>query len=367
MKTTVMHVIDHLGYGGAPTVVKNIVENMKDDSVENIVCALRKNPRPLPVSAETVDLDSHKFDPFTCIKIARLARKRNIDIIHAHLQKSILSALVASFFCGSKVIIHEHGPVFRGGTGCFYRLGIRMLRSRVTHAIANSAAAKRALQRASKIDGDFISVVENFIDSTRFDPERYDRIQSRKKLKISNEAMVIGFVGRLDRCKGVDILLNAARTLLACNRGYRFVIVGYGAEEHNLRRLARELAISEQVTFTGLCENPAAAMAAFDLAVIPSRREAFGITAVELMAMGVPVIASTVGGLPELIENERTGLLLAELNPEQIAAAVKKLASDPDLRTTLAENARNFAKQFDGTRQIEELRQIYRTISSPDN
>ena len=127
MSIRVLHVIDHLGYGGAPVAVKNIVENLDRNCIEPTVCALRTNRRALPIAAELMNLAHHKYNPFAFLAIARLCREHKIDIIHAHLQKSVVSCLLASYFCDAKVIIHEHGPIFRGGTGFIYRFLLRAL------------------------------------------------------------------------------------------------------------------------------------------------------------------------------------------------------------------------------------------------
>ena len=164
MKIRVLHVIDHLGYGGAPIVVKNIVEKISNEHIETFVCALRKNPLAIPVEAKLINLAYHKYNPYTILAIAKLCKKYRIDIIHAHLQKSIISSLLASFFCNSKIVIHEHGPIFRRGTGFIYRLLLKALSSRAALAIANSQATKAALSQVAGFAEESIEVVSNFID-----------------------------------------------------------------------------------------------------------------------------------------------------------------------------------------------------------
>ncbi|MFH1716029.1 MAG: glycosyltransferase, partial [Planctomycetota bacterium] len=113
MKIRVLHVIDHLGYGGAPVAVKNMAEKVNSGRIEAIVCSLRTNPEAIPIKTRLINLAYHKYNPFAFLAIARLCKEHKIDIIHAHLQKSIMSSLLAVFFCPCKIIIHEHGPIFR--------------------------------------------------------------------------------------------------------------------------------------------------------------------------------------------------------------------------------------------------------------
>jgi len=362
MKIRVLHVIDHLGYGGAPVAVKNIAEKVDSGRIEAIVCSLRTNPEAMPISTRLINLGYHKYNPFSFLAIAKLCREEKIDIIHAHLQKSIMSSLLARFFCTSKIVIHEHGPIFRGDTGFIYRSFLRVLGSKAAMAIANSQATKAALSRVTGIEEESIPVVSNFIDFAQFDHTLYDRQDARAKLGITANETIIGFVGRLDPCKGVDLLINAAAILCGDNQQYRFVVVGEGAQRQELEKLTHRLGLEDKVIFAGLCKNPAELMVAFDIAVVPSRREAFGIAAVELMRMRIPIIASAVGGLAEVVQDGKTGILLDALNAECIADSIEALARDSTLGRNIADNAEAFSRKFDGREQIEQIMEIYEQL-----
>lgn len=364
MKIRVLHVIDHLGYGGAPVAVRNIAEKISSERIETIVCALRTNPQAMPIEARLINLGYHKYNPFVVTAIAKLCKEYKIDIIHAHLQKSVISCLLAGFFCDAKIVIHEHGPIFRGGTGILYRLLLKALRSRAAVAIANSQATKAALIRTAGFDEKSVQVVSNFIDFARFDRSLYDRDKARDKLGIVANQTVVGFAGRLDPCKGADVLIRAAALLCRESERFRFVIMGEGSQRALLERLAGQLGLQEKVTFAGLCVNPAEVMIAFDVAVVPSRREAFGIAAVELMRMRIPVVASAVGGLVEVVKHEQTGMLVAPLSPEAIAEAVGKIVQDKALRESLINEADVFSRKFDGREQLRQISEIYEKLCS---
>jgi len=362
MKIRVLHVIDHLGYGGAPVAVKNIAEKLNSEHIETIVCALRTNPKPMPIKTTLISLTYHKYDPFAFLAIAKLCKELKINIIHAHLQKSIISSLLAGFLCDAKIIIHEHGPIFRGGTGFIYRFLLKLLAPKASAGIANSQATMAALKQTAGLAEDSIHIVSNFINFALFDQMLYDRDKARDTLGIAENKTVVGFMGRLDHCKGADLLINAAAILCKKDQRYCFVIVGEGAQRKQLERLALRLGLKERVSFTGLCEKPAEMISAFDMAVIPSRREAFGITAIEFMRMKIPVIASPVGGLPELVQHNKTGILLNNLNAENIAEAIKKLLQENSLRESLVENAEVFSRKFDGREQLKQISSIYEKL-----
>ncbi len=364
MRIRVLHVIDHLGYGGAPFVVKGIVERMPAERVENLVCALRPNPKPLPIGAEVITLKGSKYSPAAIRSIANICKTHQIDIVHAHLQKAVLSSLLATYLGVDRLILHEHGPIFRGGTGCLYRGLLRLLGPRADMMIANSEAAKAALARTMHSSKVPIAVVPNFIDVAQFDPDRYDRVSIRNSLGLGRDQFVVGFVGRLDRAKGPDLLVEAAALLRDRGDSRCFLIVGAGPERERLESRIRKLNLDRIVILAGLHENPAMVMRAFDAAVVPSRREAFGIAALEMMRMKVPVIASRVGGLPELVRDGRTGLLLPQPSPQEIAEAVRRLEKNAALRETLGRNAFEHASSFDGREQVRQIVDIYEQLMS---
>lgn len=362
MKIRVLHVIDHLGYGGAPFVVKNVVERMPADRVESRVCALRPNPRALPIDAEVTTLRCGKYSPAAVRAIAALCRTERIDIVHAHLQKAVISSLLAGFLHRVPLILHEHGPIFRGGTGCLYRASLGLLGRRADAVIANSAAAASAVRRALRGADVPVTVVGNFIDLERFDPDRQDRAAARRTLALGERDFAVGFVGRLDRAKGADLLLDAAAILKGGDVSWRFILVGDGPERRRLEEQSRRLGLDGVVTFAGLQENTATVMRAFDAGVVPSRREAFGIAALELMRMRVPVIVSSVGGLPELVENGQTGLVLERLDAQSIAQSIQRLARDDGLRVGLGRNAFERAGRFDGREAVRQIIEVYETL-----
>jgi glycosyltransferase involved in cell wall biosynthesis len=362
MKIRVLHVIDHLGYGGAPFVVKGIVERMPAERVESIVCALRPNRKSLPIAAEVITLQGFKYSPAAIWSIARICRERRIDILHAHLQKAVIGSLLATYLCRSRLILHEHGPIFRRGAGCLYRGFIRLLGRRADAIIANSEAAKSAVRQTLRTAEVPIVVVPNFVDVQQFDPDRYDRASVRESLGLDPAQCVVGFVGRLDRAKGTDLLVEAAAILRDQDGAYRFLVVGDGPERDRLDAQIQKLGLDRMVILTGLRENTAAIMRAFDVGVVPSRREAFGIAALELMRMKVPVIVSPVGGLPELVQDGRTGIILSELSPAAIAQAIQRLKKDAALREQLSRNGFEHAGLYDGGRAVQQIVGVYERL-----
>jgi glycosyltransferase involved in cell wall biosynthesis len=164
------------------------------------------------------------------------------------------------------------------------------------------------------------------------------RADARAALGIEGSGLVIGGIGRLDRQKGWDILCRAAALLARELADASFVVLGEGPERESLEALPG----SERVRFLGHRECAASYLSAFDLLVVPSRYEAFGLVALEAMLAGVPVIASDVGGLPEVLGE--CGVLVESERPDLLAAAIARLARDAGLRSTYARCAARRAR-----------------------
>ncbi len=362
MKIRVLHVIDHLGYGGAPFVVKNLVERMPADRIESIVCALRPNPKSLPIAAEVITLACRKYSPAAIRALVDLSRRQQIDIIHAHLQKAALSSLLAQPRCASRLVLHEHGPIFRGGTGCIYRGCLRFLGPRADAFIANSAAAQAALQHVLHGASVPITVVPNFIDLARFDPDRYDREQVRSSLGLDPATFVVGFVGRLDRAKGVDLLLEAWRRDADLN-AHPLHLCGAGEREKEFREFVARHDLN--VIFEGrLTVSSLQHVIAHSRALVnPSRLEGFSIALLEALACGTPVI----GWAEQVRELEQWWGLPVGLpfdgrtqTADQLAEAVRNLLEGPTQRdASRAGLAANSRRHFTLERYGEENLTLY--------
>jgi glycosyltransferase involved in cell wall biosynthesis len=183
-------------------------------------------------------------------------------------------------------------------------------------------------------------VISNGVEVRAGDPAL--RRQFRERYGVPQDAFVITAVCWLTAVKGVDVLLHAAAELLARRPAAHFLIVGDGPLLEDYRQLAQELGIADAVTFTGLVQNPTAmgVFDATDLYCQPSRwQEACPLAVIEAMSFRLPVVASNVGGLPELVRDGVTGLLVMVDAPDLMAKALERIASEPELRDSMGEAA----------------------------
>ena len=164
----------------------------------------------------------------------------------------------------------------------------------------------------------------------------------RQELGIEDGAAIIGYCGRLARIKGVDVLINAFALLLEMGFQAKLVVVGSGEERDNLGHLSNSLDLDDSLYFIGPLSHDAvySAINGFDIAVVPSREEGFGLSALEAMAVGSPLVASDAGALPEIVANNQTGLLFSNGSAAELAAKLADLLGQPDLRQRLACSAK---------------------------
>jgi len=172
-------------------------------------------------------------------------------------------------------------------------------------------------------------------------------ISEKKELPIETEGLVIGTAARLTRSKGIRYLIEAFSYLHNKYRDINLVIIGEGEERKNLEILAQDLKINNRVFFLGAIPDARCYFRNFHIFVLPSLSEAFSITILEAVSQKIPVIATSVGGIPEIIEDGKTGLLVPPKEPLILAQAIERLITDEGLRVRLGdEGYRRYKENF---------------------
>ena len=361
MAIRVLHVIGSLRLGGAQVVVKHIVEN-SSDQFEHLVYPLRPSRAVFDIDTEIIERNWCNYNPRKFFEIIRLCKERKVDVLAVHLSKPIMGGLLASKFCDIKVVVHEHGPLVRSGLQySFYRFMLKRLWKRAAAFITVSNEMADELVSRASVDRDLINVVPNAVDLDEFDPEKTDRGVIRSSLGVGDNDVVIGYIGRLNEVKGVDILLQAAAKL---PDNFKVVLAGTGPDEKSLRQLARKLEIEQRVNFLGLCRDIPRLMIGFDTGIVPSRYEPFGIVGLEFMRMGVAVVSTGVGGMADYMVDGDNSLLVGVDKPDQIAECIERIVSDDQLRQRLIEAGSKTAEQFSVARCVRAVEDIYREVCS---
>jgi len=175
----------------------------------------------------------------------------------------------------------------------------------------------------------------------------------------ADNSFTVGTIAELHKIKGLDILLTAWSKFIK-NHSAKLIIIGGGEERENLQNMARNLGISDSVIFNGYVENARSLLSTFDIFVLPSRSEAMPYAPLEAGLAGLPVVTTSVGGIPEIIENNVSGILVEKENPEALLSALIKLFENADLRKKLGENLKKKVEtEFSLDKMVRETLKLY--------
>jgi glycosyltransferase involved in cell wall biosynthesis len=287
---------------------------------------------------DTISWKTHgKLDPVTVVRLARFIKKNRIDIIHTHLSTAGFIGALAARLAGIPSAAHVHGL----NTAVWYKYSnaiIAVSEAAKTHLVAQGISPKK------------IRVVHNGVDLTRFEIVPLD--EAKERLGYAPGTPVFGAFGRLSKEKGQATALRAMALLLKDHPNARLMFVGAGADSRPLKSEAEEIGIAGNVDFMGFAYDVRRFMSACDAVIAPSLKEGLGLSALEAMALGRPVVASAVGGLNEVVVPGETGFAVAPGDPRAIADHMSVLLDDRELAERMgAMGRKRVEEQFDLAKQ----------------
>lgn len=327
----VAHVIETMHMGGVEQLRRTIVTGLVPNRYEHlIICTqatggIPDDLRDKGFRVEEVGIFRRKFDIRAILRTRRLLKAFKPHIVHAAVYEGIIMGVIAGRLCGVPVIISEetsdaHGRRWTGN------LLAKFLYLASDKVIAVSDFVRHYLIDGLKLHEPRVELVPNAV-AEHTPPSDGERAHARRQLAIPEGSMVFATLGRLDdEHKGVS---DAIQALAQVHRpDWMLLVIGDGPDRANLESLARKLGVDERVLFVGYQAAPASFLAAADIFLHPARYEAFGLVLVEAMFARLPVVASRVGGIPFVVEDGATALLVAPNNVEELAAAMGKLSGD---------------------------------------
>lgn len=308
------------------------------------------------------------------LRLMRAARAAAIsekpDLIHANSVRSGLLMTIATVGLKVPIVWHVHDLLPRHPLTTAIRL-IAIAFSR-THVIAVSdAVAKRFRGSLSRwFREPRVTRIHNAVDMERFQPDPWKRAGKRLSLKLAERNLVLGIVGQLTPRKGQLETIEAFAEVVRNFPDARLLIVGEALFNRDfeyaaaLHATAKRLGIDDRVLFLGQREDIPELTRAFDLAIVNSKAEPFGLTVVEAMASGTPVLAAVVDGIQEIIEHGRTGWLVAREDHQQLVEGITRLFADGNLRAQFSTSALAAVRsRFASDRFIRDVETSYRRIS----
>jgi len=341
MTVTIAHVNVARGYRGGERQTELLIRALEGSGVEQVLVARRDGPLARRL-AGAVDVRAVSG---STLGVARATR--GADLVHVHEGRSVYGAYLRSLMSRTPYVITRrvNNPIRQHW---FARRAYR-------RAACVAAVAPQVAEVVRSYDASLhIEVVHSSSSGLPVDAARSKEIRASFPNKI-----VVGHVGALDNDqKGQTYIIAVARELETSCPDLQFVLVGGGEDEAMLKAAAAGL---RNVTFTGFVDNVGDYLAAFDMFVLPSNREGIGSVLLDAMDRALPVIASRVGGVPDIVHDGGNGLLIDAGRIDQLRDAIVALRSDPARRRALGDRGREFAKSFTAAAMARKYLEIYGT------
>jgi glycosyltransferase involved in cell wall biosynthesis len=294
-------------------------------------------------------------------KLATALRRHRIDILHSHMFHASLVASPVGRVCQVSVVLETPHvrEDWRTGWKRSYLVD-RLVARTVDGYIAVSLANAEYLVREKRLPASKIRIVRNGIDTERFCPKHAGLADFRKAQGLVEADSVIVVLARLEPQKGHSILLTALSSVCQQFPGVRVVFLGEGSLRNELEVQAKSLGLGPNVHFAGFQKNIPEWLAVSEFTVLPSLYEGLPLAAIESLAAAKPVIASAVDGTPEVVLNERTGLLVPSGNVSALATAMRRFLRDREWTRQLGITGRKWVvEKFSAERQIRETEAFY--------
>lgn len=360
----VLHIIDSLYLGGAQEVVLNLA-TCGSSRFRHEVATMHGHgiywDRLRQAGVKVHSLSPHKLLPLYLASIPWRLLADRPDILHCHLIPSNIIAKPLGALLGVPVVInHDHTNDTRRAESRLLLALDRFSNRFASHIVAVSASCRNFLITRESIPANDVTLVPNAIDLLRFSPAVARRDQARLELGLPASARVVAGVGRLNPQKNFALFLDVAAQLAPRFPDLHFLLAGDGPEEKMLREKAAALGIADRVTFSGYVADTRLVYLAADVLLMPSRYEGLPMTLLEAMAMGLPVVASQLDGIAEVIGDGREGFLVPSDEAALFVERTAALLQDAELSSCIAQNARaKIEASFSVERMTSAVEEIY--------
>jgi len=296
----------------------------------------------IPVFSKDIKLVS------SIIKLKKIIGKFSPDVIHTHLSHDLWTIVPALKLSGSnsKLFLTKHMASGVKKNEFFHKY----LYKRVNKIFAISNYIRQSVLNTCPVSEENVLLLPDGVDLQRFNKNKYIPSIAKKQLQLPEDKVIIGIIGRMTPGKGHEEFLCAAKIVNENYRGKAFYLVvgsaSYGEDEYEtkIRNLVKALNLGN-ILFTGYRKDTPRILSAIDILAFPSHNESFGITLLEAMAMGLPVVASGNAGILDIVVNNETGLLVEPKNSVELADGIIKLINDENLREKLGKAGRKRVEQ----------------------
>lgn len=366
----VLHVAE--AAGGVERYLQTLFKYSDKEQVENIlVCSQNYDYKKIKSLADRVIVlkMAHQIDPTSDIKVEkalrRIIKQLKPDIVYAHSSKAGALARIADLGLKNKVIYNPHGWAFNMQQSAKKKEMYKWVEKISAHfcdkIVCISDAERESALREKICKPNKLQVIYNGIDLEEIEKTTP---MSRDQLGIPEDAFVVGMVGRLSKQKAPDTFVKAAKLIKEKIPNAFFLMVGNGELRDKVEELINQYDLGSSSLITGWVDNPTAYMKIMDVGMLLSRWEGFGLVLPEYMACGVPIVATNVDAIPNIIKDGVNGLLVLPGDLSEIASSVIKIWLDNKVKQNLIKN--NFVdvkKKYNSKRVVTQTLQIYSSFS----
>ena len=301
----------------------------------------------------------NQYDPRLVWQVARLVKQLDIQVVHAHEVKSDVIAWLASGLHQAHTVTTLHGWIANSLKARLFTQVDRVVVRRFERVIVVSSRLRDEICLAG-VRPENVRLLHNAIVLERYHPEKQDRGFLAGIVGHPLPRPIVVSIGRLSHEKGHADLLDALAIVARSDRSFSLVLVGDGPERERLSARVRDLGLVNRVFMTGYLDEPQRILSEADLLVIPSHTEGLPNVALEALAMEVPVLATAVGGTPEVVEDGRTGRLVAPRSPEALANGIIQFLDDGEHWRRFAELGRQVVeREFSFSARTRMLENVY--------
>jgi glycosyltransferase involved in cell wall biosynthesis len=383
-RVKVVRVIARLNMGGPALHVAYLTAGLRDRGYDTTLVAgtLARGEDSMAFVADERGVDivtipelgreiSPLRDLAATVRLAGLIRRERPQILHTHTAKAGTVGRVAALLAGSArppIVVHTfHGHVLRGYFGplrsrFFHALERRLARGS-TALVAVSPQVRDDLVKLGVAPREKFTVVRLGIELQQRVGSVDGRAETRRYLGIPDGRFAVGWVGRMTAVKRGDDVLESFKLLRDRGVDATLCLVGDGPDRPHLERRAHELGIVRDTLFLGYQEDVAPLYAAFDALVLPSGNEGTPVSVIEALAAGRPVVATRVGGVPDVVRDDEDGFLVDPGATDELAERLSRLAADPALRERLAASGRaRVLPRYAVDRLVDDVDRLYRSL-----
>lgn len=359
--------------GGVDRYIKMLMKYSDSNKFENIlICSYDyEEINYKGLVADFMQIDMHReisaVDDIKAIRTVRkLIKRYKPDIVYAHSSKAGAVARIADIGLKNSCVYNPHGWAFNMRSSKkkqkLYTVIEKLAAPFCDKIVCISEAEKQSALNKKICKENKLQVIFNGVDIEQYESQE-DEGLSRIDLDIPEDAFVVGMVGRISTQKAPDVFIRAAKYIKRTIPNAYFIIVGNGEQEADIMEYAKNNGLSDSLLITGWVDNPMSYIKLFDVSMLLSRWEGFGLVLAEYMLARKPIVATRVDAIPNIITDHVNGLLVNVDDPQEACKAVIELYNNKNLRGQLIENGcKDVYSRFDARRVAEEHGEMFEKL-----